>query len=268
MSTANIITDVQTGQEVVLPEHGQSELTEPKFTATQIEKNCPARLQQIGKEIKERLEKARKYHQQAEDHLIAVNARINDNGFNKFRELFCPELRKSQAYVLHAIGSGKKTLEQHRTEQRDRKRKSRGQQKSQPANSVTVTEKPNEGEGSTGTSALQVTNSTTEQTPEPPKPRSAVAPGGEALRAFTVRTMELHRTTDKRPPKRFAATPVPVEVLEQLGNLLIGIAKLKKPEAVKPAPSAVGGVTSVEPSAEDLRIDDELDARVSAPLET
>jgi hypothetical protein len=241
MSTANAQADVQTGQKVVLPEHGQSELTEPKFTATQIENDCPARLQQIGKEIKERLEKARKYHQQAEDHLIAVNARINeakrlcdDGGFNKFRELFCPELGKSQAYVLHAIGSGKKTLEQHLKEQRDRKRKSRAQQKSQPANSVTVTEKPNEGEGSTGTSALQVTNSTTEQTPELSKPRNAVAPGDEALRAFTVRTMELHRTTDKRQPKRFAATPVPVEVLEQLGNLLIGIANLKKSRTVRP----------------------------------
>jgi hypothetical protein len=61
-------------------------------------------------------------------------------GFKKFRELFCPQLATSQAYALHAIRTGKKTLAQHRTEQRDRKRRSRAKQKPASANSVTVTE--------------------------------------------------------------------------------------------------------------------------------
>jgi hypothetical protein len=269
MSTANAPANVQSGQKAVLPEHGQSELTEPKFTAAQIEAECPPLLQQIGNEIKERLEKARKYHQQAEDHLIAVNARINeakrlcdDGGFNKFRERFCPELGKSQSYVLRAIAAGKKTLAEHRAEERKRKRKSRANHKAVAANSGTVPEKPSKEECSTGTGALRVTNSTTEQTPEPAKPRSTGA-AKEAMRVFTAAALELRRVTDKKPPGHFSATPVPVEVLERLGNLFIGIAKLKKSETAKSAPSTGGGVTSVEPSAEDLRIDDELDARVS-----
>ena len=131
MSTANARADVQTGREVVLPEHGQSELTEPKFTATQIEKNCPARLQQIATEIAERHERARKQAGIAADHLIAIEKLLAEakglcdrGGFNKFRELYCPNLRKSQAYALRAIAGAKKTFAEHRTEERERKRKS------------------------------------------------------------------------------------------------------------------------------------------------
>jgi hypothetical protein len=252
MSTANIITDVQTGQEVVLPEHGQSELTEPKFTATQIEKNCPARLQQIGKEIKEWLEKARKYHQQAEDHLIAVNARINeakrlcdDGGFNKFRERFCPELGKSQSYVLRAIAAGKKTLAEHRTEERKRKRKSRANQRAATANSGTVPERSKPQEAPTKAGAVQVTSTVLEQTPEP-KPRSAVA-SIEAMRVFTVSALEIYRVTNKKRPQHFSATTISVEILAQLGNLFTDIANIQKFKAVKPA-SSMGNATD-EPVA-------------------
>jgi hypothetical protein len=49
MSTATLTADVKTGQEVVLPERGPSELTEPKFTAAQIEAECPPRLQAVGR---------------------------------------------------------------------------------------------------------------------------------------------------------------------------------------------------------------------------
>jgi hypothetical protein len=75
--------------------------------------------------------------------------------------------------------------------------------------------------------------------------------------------MDLDRRTAKRPSQRFSATAVPVEVLARLGNLLTDIANIKKSGTVKSAPSTGGGVTSVEPSDEDLRIDDELEARVS-----
>jgi hypothetical protein len=256
MSTASAPAHVQTGQEIGLPERGQSELTEPKFTAAQIEAECPPCLQQIGNEIKERLEKARKYHQQAEDHLIAVNARINeakrlcdDDGFVKFRERFCPELGKSQSYVLHAIAAGKKTLAEHRAEERKRKRKSRANQKAVAANSGTVPEKPSEEEGSTGTSALGATNTTTDQTPEPSKPRSAVAPGDGALRAFTELVLELDRRTDRRSPERFSATAVPVEVLARLGSLLTGIANIRKSGTVEPASITGDATASDEPAA-------------------
>ena len=56
------------------------------------------------------------------------------------------------------------------------------------------------------------------------------------MRAFTVLVMELNRMTAKRSPQRFAATAVTVDVLEQLGTLLIDIANSKKSKAITPVP--------------------------------
>ena len=87
------------------------------------------RLRQIGKEITERLAKADKQTQLARDHLIAIeqllkeaNELCDGGGFKKFRELFCPQLGKSQAYALLAIAAGKKTFAEHRANERERKR--------------------------------------------------------------------------------------------------------------------------------------------------
>ena len=62
-----------------------------KLTAEEIEKECPARLQQIGKEIRQRLAKADKQTELAQNHLIAVEqllveakALCDDGGFKKF----------------------------------------------------------------------------------------------------------------------------------------------------------------------------------------
>jgi hypothetical protein len=105
---------------------------EPKVTAAQIEAECPDRLREIGKEITERFKKAQNGYQKADDHMDAIKALMDEaerlcdgDGFKKFREMFCPELGKSQAYVLHAIATGKKKIEHHKAEQRDRQRKSR-----------------------------------------------------------------------------------------------------------------------------------------------
>jgi uncharacterized Zn finger protein (UPF0148 family) len=118
-----------------------------KLTAAQIEKGCPARLQAIGQEITARLAKADKKTQEANDHLIAVNQLLaeakrlcDSGGFQKFRELFCPQLGKSQAYAMLAIAAGRKTIEQHRSEERERKQKTRERQKA-ATNSGTVPEK-------------------------------------------------------------------------------------------------------------------------------
>jgi hypothetical protein len=239
---------------------------EPKFTAKQIEENCPDRLQLLGNEIAARIRKADKQIEQAENHSISIDKLIaqaqqlcDEGGFLAFQKKFFPHLGKSRVYELLAIGTSKKSVEETRASTRARVAKYRAN-KAAASFSVTVTEKPEQA------GAAQTTDIATEQTPEPSKPRSAVAPGDEALRSFTVRIMELHHRTAKRPPVRFAAAPVPVEVLERLGNLFIGIAKLKKSETAKSAPSAGGGVTSVEPSAEDVRIDEDLDARVAALL--
>lgn len=52
--------------------------TELKFTAAQIETDCPLRLQQIGHEITERLAKADAQAQDANDHLIAIEQLLTE----------------------------------------------------------------------------------------------------------------------------------------------------------------------------------------------
>jgi hypothetical protein len=120
----------------------------PKLTAAQIASDCPPRLRQIGKEIEERLAKADKQTQVARDHLIAIEQLLAEakglcdgGGFKKFRELLCPQLGKSQAYALLAIAAGKKTFAEHRADERERKRRSRANQKALPTDSGTVPEK-------------------------------------------------------------------------------------------------------------------------------
>src|SRR5438309_234329 len=104
-----------TGNNGHVPEH--------KLTATEIENACPDRLKQIGMEIDVRLKKAEKQAALAQDQLVAIQQLLAEaktlcdgGGFNKFRELYCPELSKSQAYKWHNIAAGKKTLAEHRTQ--------------------------------------------------------------------------------------------------------------------------------------------------------
>jgi hypothetical protein len=219
---------------------------DPKFTAAQIEAECPPRLQQIGNEIKERLEKARKYHQQAEDHLIAVNARIieakslcDDGGFNKFRERFCPQLGKSQAYVLHAIRSGKRTLAQVRAQETDRKRRTRARQKAVRTNSGTVPEKPEDALSGPNEDETLVEDAplAPEHTPRAAKPRSKSATDDQTLLDFSARVMDLIRTTNNRDIGRFAKTSVKADKLAQLGKFLTDIANLKKSGAAQRPPT-------------------------------
>ena len=170
--------------------------------------------------------------------MIAVNEFIAEaktlcdvGGFNKFRELFCPQLGKSQSYVLRAIAAGKTTLAEHRAAERERKQRARASQKATATNSGTVPEKSKPLDDPAGAGLVEPRCIGAGQTREPAKPRSAVAPADDAQRAFTVRVMELDRSTAGQPPQRFAATAVPVEVLARLGTLLTDIAHLKKSDA-------------------------------------
>jgi hypothetical protein len=170
MSTVNTTPNNQTPSK--LPE-----LREPKFTATHIEAGCPVRLQQIGREITERLKKAHKQTEIAGNHLIAVNKLVAEakelcdgGGFNKFRELFCPQLGKSQAYALLAIAAGKKTLVEHRAAERERKQRTRATQRAATANSGTVPEKSEPLDAPTGAGTVEATNTATQHTPEQAKP--------------------------------------------------------------------------------------------------
>lgn len=119
-----------------MTQSSEAATTEHKFTAADVENNCPDRLQQIGREITERLKKADKQTSLAVDHVIAVNELIaeakklcNDGGFNAFREKFCPTLGRSRAYTVLAITAGKKTIEQDRAESRVRQANKRASDK-------------------------------------------------------------------------------------------------------------------------------------------
>ena len=106
--------------------------TEHKLTAAEIEEDCPARLQQIGREITERLKKADKQTELADNNVIAVDQLLAEarelcdaDGFDAFRKQYCPALGRSRAYAVLAITAGKKTVEQDRAESRVRQAKKR-----------------------------------------------------------------------------------------------------------------------------------------------
>jgi len=298
MSTVNIMADVQTGQAVALPERQLSELTEPKFTATQIENDCPSRLTQIGREIAERLKKADKHANAAADQVLAVDLLLAEAkglcdgaGFDKFRERFCPQLGKSQAYARLAIATGKKTLPEHRTAERERKQKSRATQRASsfpgpsrnllpepqpelhaetgvvehhtsgnvqaPASTIPGQSRnlPPEAEAQpepqgvpTDTGVVKHPSTAVERTPGPSKPWGERA-SAEGLLVFTAHTTGLYKATMKRPAEHFSATSISVEILEHLGNLFTGLAKLMRAKAGPITVLPANGAASVEQPA-------------------
>ena len=98
-----------------------------KLTADQIEKECPESLAGNWQgDCTNGSSKRTSKRNWRQNHLIAVEQLLTEakelcdvGGFDKFRELCCPQLGKSQAYALLAIGTGKKTLAEHRAEERD-----------------------------------------------------------------------------------------------------------------------------------------------------
>jgi hypothetical protein len=271
MSIANVTADVQ-----ALPERMPSETNGAQVTATQIEKDCPARLQQIGREIAERLKKAEKQAKLAADHVIAVDKLLAEakglcdgGGFNKFRELFCPQLGKSQAYALRAIAAGKKTLAEHRTEERKRKRKSRANQKAVAASSGTVPEKsePEAPGAPTEAGAVEPTSIAPEQTPEPTKMPSLGMPCHNVLLEVTARVDGLIRKIGRREPGQFTGIGVETDRIVKLAVFLLDLANHKEPGIVKSMPIIARPdrcTGSAEQSAEDVRTDADLDGRLAA----
>ena len=62
----NATISAETSPKIILREPTPPPQTEPKLTAAQIARDCPVRLQQIGREIAERLKKAKKQNELAE----------------------------------------------------------------------------------------------------------------------------------------------------------------------------------------------------------
>jgi hypothetical protein len=118
-----------------------------KVTATEIEKRCPAKLQDIGKRIDVHLTKAAQHDDKAEQHRISAGqllaeaqAACDGGGFTAFRERFCPNLGKSRAHELLLIASGRKTVEETKAATRERVKKHRATKAATPKPSVTVTD--------------------------------------------------------------------------------------------------------------------------------
>jgi hypothetical protein len=215
---------------------------EHKLTALDVENECPDRLKSIAKEIKERLVKYEKQKQVAQDHLVAIGQLLAEardlcdrDGFKKFRELYCPQLGKTQAYAMRAIAAGKKSLAQHRAEESERKRRTRARQRAAtesgtvPENRLVQQDDPIEA-GQAETDAAEP-----EQTPElgeqrdaeptgnstkkkPESRRSGVAREDTALIYFNERVLDLIQKTKSQKIERFVKTAIPADDLGRLGN--------------------------------------------------
>jgi hypothetical protein len=246
MSISNATADIQTGREVVLSAQQPSELTGPKYTAVQIENDCPARLQQIAREITEKFEEVRKQAKRINNHVIAINNLITEaqglcdvGGFDKFRELFCPQLGKSQAYVRLAIANGKTTLVEHRAKERERKQKTRANQKAVVANSGTVPENSDtepEALAAPADAEPETNIAPEQQTPGLSKARGSVSPGDEALMGFSSVVCRLLQIIKNKKPERYAKTSHDPDDLEMIGQFFIAVGIIrKKSQADRPA---------------------------------
>lgn len=241
---------------------------ERKVTAEQIEKNCPNELQSLAERIKAHLEKAHKYKEKADQHYISVGQYLSrareacdESGFEAFREKFCPDLGRTRAYELLALGQNKKSLEDIRASNRERVARHRAKKldkacsDDRPVRYVTDKPDPVPQEALPGPVEAEAISITPEQVSQPVRPRNTVNPKDEALFDFSARVMELSRRTAKRKPEDFAATSVPTEKLAAVGNFLLQLVSLKKSPA-KPTKGFVpqgNGLVSTEELAEAMR---------------
>jgi hypothetical protein len=265
MSISNASADIQTGREVVLSAQQPSELTGPKYTAAQIANDCPARLQQIAREIAEEYEEICK---QAERSVIAINKLITEaqglcdvGGYDKFRELFCPQLGKSQTYVRLAIANGKTTLVEHRAKERERKQKTRANKRAAVANSGTVPEKADPETEAPRADIGEPANKLP-LSEGPPKP-----PSNSVMSGFNSYVTQLKTKISNHKVDHFLATPVPADDLAKIGKFLCDLAILKKSKAVKLAPTVAltdNSTPSAEQSAEGVRENADVDAPLAA----
>jgi len=226
--------------------------TEHKVTAAEVEKNCPAELQDLAKRIAAHLEKARKCKQKAEQHNISAGQHLaqaqklcDEGGFKAFHEKLCPNLGKSRAHELLQIATNKKSIEEIKDSTRERVAKHRAKR---AASSVTVTDKAEPAAEPQQASVEAVT----EQTPAPVERRGTVNPKDEALSGFSAALMDLVRRTKGTKLQRFAATSVPADDLARLGKYLSELAKLKKSRA-KPTATAHNDNPAAFPSTDAVQ---------------
>lgn len=225
--------------------------TENKLTAAEIESSCPVKLQDLGKRIVAHYEKAVKSEQKAEEHYTAIaqylaqaKQQCDEDGFDAFREKYCPDLGRSRVYELLAIGDGKTSVEDTRTGGKKRAAKHRAKKATQSAahngqsdeeaagNGVRyVTDKS--GSASTTQQALDSEDAAANVTVADPslgpvKSPHVGTPPDEGLMMFTRIVTHLLQCLGTHKASRFKATAVKPDDLAKLGEFLTKLAKIKK----------------------------------------
>ncbi len=190
-----------------------------KFTAQQVEQDCPTQLQDLAKNIATHLDQARKSEEKAQQHYTAAakylaqaQAVCDESGFKAFQEKFCPDIGRSRAYELLAVVRGKKTLGEIKDSTRERQRRHRAKKAEQK--SVTVTD------------LAAATSVKAPKSEEPTKPRWSVAPSDKGLRDFTDLVARLLQVAKK--PIRFTKTSHSAEELRKLATFFTELASLKE----------------------------------------
>jgi len=223
---------------------------EHKLTAVQVEKDCPAILQDLGERIAAHFEKARKCEEKAEQHYTAIAQHLakakeacDDGGFNAFREKFFPDLGRTRVYELLAIATNKKSIEEVRADTRERTARSRANKKAEASATVAdkseaVPEPSERQEARTEAAPADAPRTVPEQQPAPAKPRGLI------------------RRTRGQKPQSFAATAIPADDFANLGKFWADRADVIKFKASRPTPRTVprgNDTVSPEQSADERK---------------
>jgi hypothetical protein len=236
-------------------------IIETKYTAAQIEEDCPVMLQDLGKRIAVHSEKAQKCEDKREQHydsiahlLATAHRACEEGGFAAFREMFFPNLGKSRVYELLAIGTSKKSVEEIKAGTRLRVSRHRAN-KAATSNSVTVTEnsEPEAPGAPTEAGTVETASIEPDQMPEPTKPRSSVNPGDEALIGFSSVVRRLGQITVNKRAERYAKTSVSADELARSGKFLTDVADLKMLESDVTVPPRDDAVSAADQSAENIK---------------
>jgi hypothetical protein len=210
--------------------------TQARFTAEQVQEDCPATLQSLAKRIAAHLEQARKSDDKAKQHynsagcyLAEAQAICDEEGFEAFRQKFVPNLGQSRAYELLSIATGKKSVEDVRAATRKRVAEHRAKRST---DSVTVTEnlepKVQPHEGINGPIREEDTTAVPEQSPAPPIRALDSTPHDEGLHHFTRLVTQVLQAVGEHTPNRFGGTQLEADDLDRLGNFLAQLAALKR----------------------------------------
>jgi hypothetical protein len=188
-------------------------MTTTKLSATAIKTGkLPPRLLIIGREIEARAARADGYHGKAVDMVDSIKALLVEakrycdrGGFDAFRKAHCPSLGRSRAYEILSIAFGKKSPQQIKAAGVVRQARHIAKLKA-AAGALRRADRPSV------TDSIKL---------------APIANGGDIVRGFTTRVLELVLMTASAKPADFSAAPIEADDLRTLAALLMDIAARK-----------------------------------------